>query len=50
MRVLLIHQNFPGQFLHLAEALLERGHKVVGIGSAEASRQQTGVRYLSVRR
>lgn len=47
MRVLLIHQNFPGQFLHLAEALLERSHKVVGIGSHGASRQQTGVRYLS---
>lgn len=47
MRVLLIHQNFPGQFLHLAEALMERGHEVVGIGSSEASRQRTRVRCFS---
>ena len=29
MNVLLIHQNFPGQFKHLAPALVERGHHVV---------------------
>ena len=47
MRVLLIHQNFPGQFLPLAEALLKRGHQVVGIGSADAPRQRLAVRYVS---
>ncbi|MFH1009196.1 MAG: glycosyltransferase family 4 protein [Candidatus Latescibacterota bacterium] len=29
MRVLFIHQNFPGQFKHLAPALAGRGHQVV---------------------
>lgn len=32
MRILFIHQNFPGQFKHLAPALVELGHQVVAIG------------------
>jgi glycosyltransferase involved in cell wall biosynthesis len=28
MKILFIHQNFPGQFSHLAPALAERGHEV----------------------
>lgn len=28
MKILLVHQNFPAQFLHLAPALVERGHEV----------------------
>ena len=28
MKILFIHQNFPGQFKHLAPALVERGHEV----------------------
>jgi len=28
MKVLFIHQNFPGQFLHLAPELTRRGHEV----------------------
>jgi glycosyltransferase involved in cell wall biosynthesis len=28
MKILLIHQNFPGQFLHLAPALVRDGHEV----------------------
>ena len=32
MQVLFIHQNFPGQYRHLAPALAARGHKVVGLG------------------
>jgi len=31
MRILLIHQNFPGQFLHLAPALAARGHQVLAL-------------------
>jgi glycosyltransferase involved in cell wall biosynthesis len=28
MRILFVHQNFPGQYLHLAPALAARGHNV----------------------
>lgn len=28
MKILFVHQNFPGQFLHLAPALAARGHQV----------------------
>lgn len=31
MRILFVHQNYPGQFLHLAPALKARGHQVVAI-------------------
>lgn len=31
MRILFIHQNFPGQFKHLAPALAERGNEVVAL-------------------
>lgn len=34
--VLLVHQNFPGQFPHIADALLARGDKVAAIGSKTA--------------
>ena len=33
LRILLIHQNFPGQFRQLAPYLQSRGHEVVGICS-----------------
>jgi hypothetical protein len=35
MKILLIHQNFPGQFKHLAPALVQRGHTVVALHDAE---------------
>ena len=31
MKILFAHQNFPGQFLHLAPALAARGHHVMGL-------------------
>ncbi|MDO5613976.1 MAG: glycosyltransferase [Paracoccus sp. (in: a-proteobacteria)] len=31
MRILFVHQNFPGQFPHLAPALAARGHQVVAL-------------------
>lgn len=31
MNILFIHQNFPGQFKHLAPALAEQGHQVVAL-------------------
>ncbi|MFM7086193.1 MAG: glycosyltransferase [Cyanobium sp.] len=32
MRILLIHQNVPGQFRHLSRELIHRGHEVIGLG------------------
>lgn len=37
MNVLFIHQNFPGQFLHLAPELARRGHVVHALTLAERS-------------
>lgn len=34
--ILIIHQNFPGQYLHLARALRERGDNVVALGMQQA--------------
>lgn len=31
MKLLFIHQNFPGQFKHLAPALVQEGHQVVAL-------------------
>jgi glycosyltransferase involved in cell wall biosynthesis len=31
VRILFVHQNFPGQFLHLAPALAARGHHVAAL-------------------
>lgn len=49
LQVLLIHQNFPGQFRHLAPALVARGDKVVALGILGNSPPRTwqGVRVLS---
>jgi len=35
-RILFVHQNFPGQFPHIADAVLKRGHKVAAIGDQTA--------------
>ena len=32
--VLIVHQNFPGQYRHLAQALLRRGDRVRALGAA----------------
>ena len=31
MKILFVHQNFPGQFPHLSQALARRGHEVVAL-------------------
>ena len=38
MRLLFVHQNFPGQFLHLAPALAARGHQVAALTDAANAR------------
>ena len=47
MRVLLVHQNFPGQFRHLAPALQAAGDDVVAIGSRPALSSPSSLSYLS---
>ncbi len=46
MKLLLIHQNFPGQFKNIVPALLMRGHQVVAIGVNSIKGPMNGVRYL----
>lgn len=48
MKILFVHQNFPGQFKHLAPALAAAGHEVTALG-INASRPLPGVRYLRYR-
>ena len=38
MRILFIHQNFPGQFVHLAPALRARGHDVLALAPSTNQR------------
>ncbi|MRW93741.1 glycosyltransferase [Duganella sp. FT80W] len=45
-RYLFIHQNFPGQFKHLAPALAAQGHEVVGLGMNQPNPPVPGVRYF----
>ena len=52
MHLLLIHQNFPGQFRDLAPAWLTSGHQVTAIGSmaeAPSGLQWQGLTYLQYR-
>jgi glycosyltransferase involved in cell wall biosynthesis len=41
VNILFVHQNFPGQFLHLAPALLARGHQVAALTDAGNQRTST---------
>ncbi|MBY6117590.1 MULTISPECIES: glycosyltransferase [Mameliella] len=47
MKILLIHQNFPGQYKHLAPALAAQGHQVVAL-TCKVKEAQTwqGVRII----
>ena len=42
MRLLFVHQNFPGQFRHLAPALVQQGHQVTALawGTGEPEQWQ----------
>lgn len=46
MRILFIHQNFPGQFKHLAPALAAQGHEVVALGVNKPAYPTPGVKVL----
>lgn len=41
MKILFLHQNFPGQFLHLAPELARRGHDVLALTDATNKRQSS---------
>lgn len=49
MKILFIHQNFPGQFLRLAPALAARGHDVLAL-TDEANQRPRIVRTLCYRK
>ncbi len=44
MKILFVHQNFPGQYVRLAPALASRGHEVTTIGGPR-SRPLPGIRH-----
>lgn len=41
VKILFVHQNFPGQFLHLAPEMARRGHDVLALTDAGNKRQST---------
>lgn len=45
MNILFVHQNFPGQYKHLAAWLADQGHRVVGLGQRE-NFQLKGVKHI----
>ncbi|SPH25083.1 D-inositol 3-phosphate glycosyltransferase [Defluviimonas aquaemixtae] len=48
MKILFVHQNFPGQFLHLAPALARRGHEVLAL-TAETNKRSSPIATLRYR-
>lgn len=46
MRILFIHQNFPGQFRHLAPALAAQGHDVLALTINHPTAELPGVKVL----
>ena len=50
MNILIVHQNFPGQFKHLAPALLASGHNVTAlVPSEKGGSEWNGVRLIPYR-
>ncbi len=48
MKLLFVHQNFPGQFLHLAPEMVRRGHEVLAL-TDDINRRETSIRTLRYR-
>lgn len=46
MKILFIHQNFPGQFRHIAPELARQGHVVVALGVHRTADPLPGVQHL----
>ncbi|WP_444464515.1 glycosyltransferase [Rhodobacter capsulatus] len=49
MKILFVHQNFPGQFPHLAPALAARGHEVLAL-TAETNNRPSPVKVVKYRK
>ena len=49
MKILFVHQNFPGQFPHLAPALASRGHEVLAL-TCETNQRPSPVRTVKYAR
>ena len=49
MKFLVVHQNFPGQFRHVAPALAAQGHEVVAMGMHEPDATLPGVKHLLIK-
>ncbi len=49
MKFLFVHQNFPGQFRHVAPALAAQGHEVWAMGMHEPEVVLPGVKHLLVK-
>lgn len=49
MKILFVHQNFPGQFPHLAPALAQRGHDVMAL-TVETNNRPSPVRVVKYRK
>lgn len=46
MNILFVHQNFPGQFRHVAPELARLGHRVVALGVNATPHKLRGVEHL----
>lgn len=46
VRILFIHQNFPGQFKFLAPALVEEGHEVLALSLQQAGGETKGMQIV----
>lgn len=46
MNILFVHQNFPGQFRHVAPELARQGHRVVALGVNRTPDRLPGVQHL----
>ena len=49
MKILFVHQSFPGQFPHLAPALRDRGHQVLAL-TAETNKRPSPVEVVKYRK
>ncbi|MPQ92259.1 glycosyltransferase [Thioclava sp. JE_KL1] len=49
MKILFVHQNFPGQFVHLAPALAARGHDILAL-TVETNQRPSPVKVVKYRK